>query len=215
MNKIFIVGLPRTGTTSICTACLDLGFTVAHIAYTQETFNQAQVIADLPVFCDYPKLDQLFPSSKFIYLDRAFESWMPSIQILLSKLNKKLSQPTYKPHALFAHSYRTVFAMQDNQFLIDAESLRQAYENHRQQVFEYFSKRDDFLAIDISDKASFEKLLNFLDADIKNNKVESLDEINNGFPHVNKGGKITYWKSIKHPNKINSNLYGENGRQYF
>ncbi|MFQ3195483.1 MAG: hypothetical protein ACI9N3_002317, partial [Colwellia sp.] len=52
-TKIFIIGLPRSGTTSICAAMLELGYTVAHTAYTQKTFDQAQVIADTPIFADF------------------------------------------------------------------------------------------------------------------------------------------------------------------
>ena len=50
MQKIFIIGLPRTGTTSVCVAMLELGFYVAHTAYTDRSFTEAQVIADTPIF---------------------------------------------------------------------------------------------------------------------------------------------------------------------
>jgi hypothetical protein len=56
-EKIFIIGLPRSGTTSICSVMLELGYSVAHTAYTQKTFDNAQVIADTPIFADYKQLD--------------------------------------------------------------------------------------------------------------------------------------------------------------
>ena len=77
MNKIFIIGLPRTGTTSVCAAMLDLGFRVAHTAYTDRSFNEAQVIADTPIFCDYQHLDKAYPDAKFIYLTRTMDKWLP------------------------------------------------------------------------------------------------------------------------------------------
>ena len=69
-ERIFIIGLPRTGTTSVCHAFLQLGFSCAHTAYTKQCFNQAQVIADTPIFNDYEYLDSLYPGAKFIYLER-------------------------------------------------------------------------------------------------------------------------------------------------
>jgi hypothetical protein len=82
MNKIFIIGLPRTGTTSVCAAMLTLGFRVAHTAYTVRAFDEAQVIADTPIFNDYQQLDQAYPKAKFIYLERSLKNWLPSIQQL-------------------------------------------------------------------------------------------------------------------------------------
>ena len=70
MNKLFIIGLPRTGTTSISVALLDYGFKVAHTAYTKRAFELADVISDAPCFADYQELDNIFPHSKFVYLDR-------------------------------------------------------------------------------------------------------------------------------------------------
>ncbi|MEM7388342.1 MAG: sulfotransferase, partial [Pseudomonadota bacterium] len=47
-SKIFIIGLPRTGTTSICNSFLQLGYKTAHTAYTQQAITTADVIADTP-----------------------------------------------------------------------------------------------------------------------------------------------------------------------
>jgi len=56
-SKIFIIGLPRTGTTSICNSFLQLGYKTAHTAYTQQAIITADVIADTPVFSEYALLD--------------------------------------------------------------------------------------------------------------------------------------------------------------
>jgi len=57
-DKIWIIGLPRTATTSVCVAMLDLGYKTAHTSYTKTCFKHAQVIADTPIFCDYQQLDK-------------------------------------------------------------------------------------------------------------------------------------------------------------
>ncbi|WP_164835569.1 sulfotransferase, partial [Pseudoalteromonas sp. TB51] len=45
MSKIFIIGLPRTGTTSVCHAFLEFGIATAHTAYTSHCFENATAIA--------------------------------------------------------------------------------------------------------------------------------------------------------------------------
>jgi len=99
-NKIFIIGLPRTATTSVCLAMLGLGFKTAHNAYTEHAFNEAQVIADTPVFCDYQRLDKHFPTSKFIYLTRETQNWLPSIKQLLQRMivNLQRTDGGFNPH---------------------------------------------------------------------------------------------------------------------
>ncbi|MFT7558967.1 MAG: hypothetical protein ACI93R_000870 [Flavobacteriales bacterium] len=92
MSKIFIIGLPRTGTTSICIHLLDHNHRVAHNAYCENTIVQADVIADTPVFADYAKLDALYPNSKFIMLERSLELWTPSIQRLLRSMRKVITR---------------------------------------------------------------------------------------------------------------------------
>jgi hypothetical protein len=86
LSKVLIIGLPRTGTTSICAALLEHDFKVAHTALTKQSFELADVIADTPCFADYRQLDHLFPGSRFIYLQRDLKDWIPSVQMLLTKI---------------------------------------------------------------------------------------------------------------------------------
>jgi hypothetical protein len=80
-NKVFIIGLPRTGTTSVSVALLEQGLTVAHQAFTKQAFMLADAVSDAPCFSDYQQLDKLFPNAKFVYLDRPLDKWLPSIQL--------------------------------------------------------------------------------------------------------------------------------------
>ena len=85
-NKLFVIGLPRTGTTCISAALLDYQLNVAHTALTKQAFATADVITDTPCFVDYPHLDQLFPGAYFVYSERKITDWIPSIQMLLTKI---------------------------------------------------------------------------------------------------------------------------------
>ncbi len=50
MSKLFIIGLPRTGTTSISVALLEMGLLVAHTAFTKKAFEVADAISGAPCF---------------------------------------------------------------------------------------------------------------------------------------------------------------------
>jgi hypothetical protein len=205
MSKIFIIGLPRTGTTSISVTLLQHGFNVAHTAFTQHAFSLADVISDSPCFSDYKQLDQLFPNSKFIYLQRDLCKWLPSIQRLLIKMQPHLLPKTGHFNPVLKRSFEQIFELSHNQLLSEAH-LSSCYLKHQQQIDSYFKGRDDLLSIDISKQASIHELLEFLG-------IESY--FDQQFPHLNQGTAVANWKEYKHPNKINSLSAGRAHRKFF
>lgn len=206
MNKLFIIGLPRTGTTSISVALLDYGFKVAHTAYTKHAFELADVISDVPCFCDYKELDQLFPNSKFVYLNRALENWVPSMQMLLNKMLPELKPKTGYLNPVLKRSINTCFKLNTATDPLNENYLAECYLAHQRSVLEYFSGREDLLTIDISQSNSLKKLLQFLEI--------SAENIGN-FPHLNAGKQVDKWQQLKHPNKINSLSAGKDHRKFF
>jgi len=206
MNKLFIIGLPRTGTTSISVALLDYGFKVAHTAYTKRAFELADVISDAPSFCDYQELDKLFPNSKFVYLDRALERWVPSMQMLLNKMLPELAPKSGYLNPVLKRCINKTFAPLTTENPLDMQHLENCYRSHQQAVFSYFANRDDFLAIDISRSGSLKQLLEFLGIN-----SEGVSE----FPQLNIGKQVDSWKECKHPNKINSLSAGKEHRKFF
>ncbi|WP_154223204.1 sulfotransferase [Marinicella rhabdoformis] len=204
MNKLFIIGLPRTGTTSVSAALLDGGLKVAHTALTKESFKLADAISDTPCFCDYRQLDQLFPGSKFVYLDRDIKSWIPSIRMLLTKMQPYLDKPHHF-NPVLKRCFTDTFELKNEIDTLSDAHLSYCYQNHQHQVFEYFSKRKDLLRINIKHKNSLSDLCSF----IKTTTPTSIE-----FPHLNSGRMITAWKDIKHPNKIDSNASGKDRRKF-
>ncbi len=202
-SKIFIIGLPRTATTSVCLAMLELGFKTAHTAYTKKSMADAQVIADTPVFCDYQTLDRKFPNAKFIYLTREFELWLPSIRQLLARMFKNLTRTDGGSNPHLRRCYGEVFAPLTEGNIEKDEFLYQCYQRHYQTVIDYFKGREqDLLTIDVSSEDSFNRLLCFLDID-----KSSVKQMN--FERINIGGKVTAWNKIKHPLKIESTNKGK------
>lgn len=206
MNKLFIIGLPRTGTTSISVALLDYGFKVAHTAYTKRAFELADVISDAPCFADYKELDKLFPNSKFVYLDRELEYWIPSMQMLLNKMLPELAPKSGYLNPVLKRCINKTFAPLSTENPLNAEHLEGCYRTHQKEVFDYFLNRNDFSVITISQKNSLQELLGFLGIESKT--------VGN-FPHLNIGKQVDNWKEFKHPNKINALSAGKEHRKFF
>lgn len=199
-NKIFVLGLPRTGTTSFCVKCLELGLTVAHTAYTEETFNQAQVIADTPIFNDFVALDAHYPDSKFVLLERQVSLWLPSIKQLLNRMFKNLTREDGGFNPIIKRCYLQTFSPFSLEAINDDQFLENCYQRHREKVLTYFRQREnDLLIIDVADKHAPEKLAQFL----------NFDPPLTAFPVINKGGKVTAWKDLKHPHIIASTKNGK------
>lgn len=200
-SRIFIIGLPRTGTTSICAAMLELGFMVAHTAYTQKTFDNAQVIADTPVFCDFKQLDSFYPDSKFIYLTRQSQHWLPSIKQLLQRMYVNVTRKDGGSNTIIKRCYQSTFSPFTLENIEKDEFLLNCYQRHNQEIQLHFAKRThDLLTIDISEPVSYSKLLTFLSIDGNGNS--------SNFEKLNRGGKVTAWKDLTHDNKIASTKNG-------
>ncbi|SEK32338.1 hypothetical protein SAMN05216262_10169 [Colwellia chukchiensis] len=200
MSKIFIIGLPRTGTTSVCAAMLVLGFRVAHTAYTERAFSEAQVIADTPTFCDYRQLDIAYPNAKFIYLTRSMATWLPSIAQLLARMHNNLSRHDGGFNPIIKRCYQEVFNPYSFANIQDHDFLARCYQRHQQQVLSYFKSRGtDLLSIDVSEPKSHAQLQRFLALDSTHTTQ---------FEKLNVGGKVTAWKDIKSPLKVDSTNKG-------
>lgn len=202
-NKIFIIGLPRTATTSACVAMLNLGFKTAHTAYTQKAMFEAQAIADTPIFCDYQTLDKQYENAKFIYLDRASEAWLPSIKQLLHRMYHNLQRSDGGFNIHLKRCFNEIFYPLTLENINDEEFLTRCYNNHKQEVLEYFKKRmNDLLVINVAEQSSFQALLNFVEISTEQADIQS-------FELINMGGKVTAWNDIKHPLKIASTNNGK------
>ncbi|WP_448548239.1 sulfotransferase [Thalassotalea fusca] len=202
-NKIFVIGLPRTGTTSLCATMLELGFTTAHTAYTKQTIADAQVIADTPIFCDFEKLAFDYPDAQFIYLTRSLEPWLPSIKQLLNRMfiNVTREDGGFNPH--IKRCYQTIFSPFTLENINDDNFLGHCYLAHQQSIQHFFTQQhpqytNRLLTIDISNADDMKRLANFL----------CLPMPDREFFHLNKGGKVTAWKDIKHPLKVESTHNG-------
>lgn len=181
---------------------LGLGFKTAHNAYTERAFSEAEVIADTPVFCDYQTLDKHFPNSKFIYLTRNKDNWLPSIKQLLQRMfvNLQRSDGGFNPH--LKRCYNDIFSPLTADNIAQDDFLFECYQRHQQGVFDYFQERtEDLLTIDVSDEQSYQEMLAFLN-------IASEKGRDSGFEKINIGGKVKAWQDINNVLKIESTNKG-------
>ena len=181
---------------------LGLGFKTAHNAYTQHAFSEAQVIADTPVFCDYQSLDKHFPNSKFIYLTRGAENWLPSIKQLLQRMivNLQRSDGGFNPH--LKRCYNDAFSPLTTENIAQDDFLLQCYQRHQAGIFDYFQNRKaDLLTIDVSESTSYQQLLAFVNIACEQGRAS-------GFEKINIGGKVKAWQDINNVLKVESTHKG-------
>lgn len=198
MAKIFIVSLPRTGTTSICLYLLDCGFKVAHTAYCDHVFEQADVIADTPVFVDYSTLYHRYPDAKFVYLERSMLDWTPSIRRLLQTMRKQWLRDSTFFEKDIKRCFQYVFPDFEAKKDFKNTYLHAAYDRHKVDVLGFFAdKSEQFLRLDIEQVDAGKIVCQFCGIGTNKGCYDAL-------PHVNKGRRIAYWASIEHDNKIAS-----------
>lgn len=173
-ERIFGIGLSKTGTTSLTRALQLLGYRTNHFPYSALQFRSGRLELDLQRICQwdaatdspvalfYRQLEEQLPKSKFILTQRDVGAWLDSCQhnhvwpgnFVRDKAIRLL------PHIrkiLCLH--RNVFGSE--QFQRDV--FRKAYENHNDSVIEHFwRKKRDLLVMDICAGDGWEALCDFL-----------------------------------------------------
>ncbi|MFC1549921.1 sulfotransferase family protein [Candidatus Neomarinimicrobiota bacterium] len=172
--KVFGIGFHKTGTSSLSVALTYLGYKVMgyfgvddpdikYNVYKQaESYvNRYDAFQDNPWPIIYKEMDQKFPGNKFILTERPTEQWIISTVDHFSTS----SSPLHK------WIYGIGFPKGNEALWI------KRYEDHNQEVREYFKDRpDDLLIMDFSRGEGWEKLCPFLNKKILKSK----------FPHFNK-----------------------------
>jgi tetratricopeptide (TPR) repeat protein len=171
--KIFVIGLTKTGTTSISSALETLGYLTAHYLnpFTSEMLdeNDAPVfdaMSDTPVCIMFESLFYTFPNSRFIWTLRDLQSWQDSFSRhymrwhgtddfgVLHRL--ATTRGTYLHGEKFARKFATLYSNYPN--LVAAHS---AYAE-RVNAFFTSSKRSRLLLFDTFSGDGWEKLCGFL-----------------------------------------------------
>ena len=145
-NRVFVIGMNKTGTTSLNQAFKDLGFTSVH----DHPFDlENDCFSNGHYYVIYETLDKLVPNSKFILSVRDTKDW------ILSRL--KHCQQSYNSNALF----NSVFTVERIKEWIQQRN------NAHSSILEYFKDRpNDLLIFDVCAGDGYSKLCPFLDVPI-------------------------------------------------
>lgn len=188
-EKIFGIGLSRTGTTSLHLALVCMGkasihypeFAVSrwmHGDFKQDTLSDFDSCSDIPAAIYFRELDKRYPGSKFILTTRDEQSWIASTQEWWEKSSPSNKNTLFRDMVRLAAYGST--AHSNDRFL-------QRYRQHLRQVRNYFSLRPhSFLELDISEKDKWGKLSTFL----------NLPKPNIAYPHI-RSPRLGYFKEVR------------------
>ena len=187
-QKVFGIGLPRTGTGSLSRALRSLGYKSIHNPDAfRKTQHEGSFTFDgewdaLVNFGEhtYPQLDATYPGSKFVLTVRDKEPWLKSLQWLTEY--KSLGEMANRTLVEIFGFYR-----------FNEQRASYVYDKHIAEVTEYFRERpDDLLVVDWSDGNEWDRLCGFLE-----HPVPEAD-----FPHNNRRGTDVYMKLKRKGRKV-------------
>lgn len=173
-RKVFCIGWHKTGTTTIGSALLQLGFSVlgcrldmvhplrsGNLEIPLSLAGEFDAVQDVPWACLYKELDQRYPNSLFILTIRGESDWLSSAKRHFGSMDIPLHEWIYGKGVLIGN-----------------ESLYvERFRKHQSGVLKYFKNRpDDLLIFDLTQGDGWDKLCNFL----------SINKPSTKFPHENK-----------------------------
>lgn len=182
-NRIFGIGLSRTGTHSLCAALNTLKIGCIHWPLSMAQIRGHVASCDITVSSRFEQLDKEFPGSKFIYTRRDLGPWLKSCENHYRWLveNNVYGKLTDEQRAFALNSEDVIYGCREK-YAFNAERFEHAYKQWEMRVFYYFEKRpNDLLMIDITKGDGWDKLLPFLGDGV------SLRDI--PFPHKGKAGE--------------------------
>ena len=176
MEKIFIIGCHKTGTTSVSRALTEFGYTFIHephsYAYIKHEssgeYDELKIpISKFDVFNDspwnhadlYKWLYKNYPNAKFILTIRDTESWLGSYSRWEKRANIK-KRWFYKPIS------QRCYGVDD--FLANKTLMAQKYNQRNAEIIEFFKDKGDFLLFDIENNNGWKDICEFLGKDIPN-----------------------------------------------
>jgi hypothetical protein len=205
-QRIFGIGLSKTGTTSLTRALEILGFRTNHFPYSALRYNAGRLdldvekirrwdaVTDSPVALFYRRLEEKFPNGKFILTKRDADAWIRSCEhnhVWPGDYvrNKGIRMLPHVRKILCLH--RNVFGSER----FHKEAFRRAYQHHNEAVVDYFANRGrELLVIDICDGDGWARLCDFLDVDIPNVPfpVENVGK----FKRLKRNSRRALWRSL-------------------
>jgi len=170
-NKLFGIGLSRTGTTSLAAALNLIGIPTVHWPRDMSEFSTHRGAVDITVSCRFMELDAIYPGSLFVYTCRSHGPWLSSAVAHYQLLGGDLRLPDGQKQFAQEADLRLYGGLQP-----DAAMLSLAYRKHARRVGAYFRRREsDLLRLNIAGGDGWRRLCRFLE----------LPVLDLPFPHAN------------------------------
>lgn len=184
-EKIFGIGLIKTGTISLAKAMQDLGYIVYHDPLFINIVYDVDFCNDFMVAGRFQFLDEVFPNAKFILTVRDIDSWIVSVEKWWKDLEEgelKLYEDGTRRRTGVNMAYDPLSSAYNRYLLFhsltfDKDNYIKCYYEHIDEVLDHFKGREDkLLVMDICDGDGWDELCPFVGKDIPNIS----------FPHLNK-----------------------------
>ncbi|MFK5922829.1 MAG: sulfotransferase [Verrucomicrobiota bacterium] len=171
--KVFVIGLSKTGTSSLSTALDILGFSTVHFVnpltreiISYDDFHLFDAFADTPVSFQFEEIFEQYPDAKFVYTKRPIQSWVASFTKHFANnldapdwdaLQARINHPEGCRHG---EIYR---AIHNNLYCEHADAM-EAYQHHDKRVNLFFQgeRCDQLLKFDIFSGDGWSKLCDFV-----------------------------------------------------
>ena len=161
-NKVFGIGLSKTGTTSLNTALNLLGIPSIHLPRSLLQIEEYDGATDIPIAVAYQKLDKLYPGSKFILTIRHQRNWLRSNELHRQRLERRFDGKF--PDWLKELSVRCY-----GQWNYEPTIWSKVYRQHLHSVVRYFQNRESqLLILNVCGGQGWSELCSFLNCQAPN-----------------------------------------------
>lgn len=161
MEKIFGVGLSKTGTNSLSEAMRILGYRAKNYLKNSDFLDLSNIdfTNDMPIITRYKSLDYMYPGSKFILTTRSKDSWLKSCEA-----HWRNSTPPK------INSRKMLYRLELYGTLhFDKGLFSHIYDEHHKEVLAYFKNRkSDLLTLPVHCTNKWEILCDFIGKQIPN-----------------------------------------------
>lgn len=192
MDKVFCIGMNKTGTTSLKYEFIRLGYNVANQREIEEKFwawknKKWDVIIDYckqyDFFQDFPfsfpntykEVDKVFNAKFILTIRNSAEEWYESLIRFQTKTgafnsNGKLPTADNLKEAIYIRkgwmydTHKSLFDVSDSD-LYNKEKLIKTYNDYNNEVIDYFGDRTNLLVLNLAEEDSYSKFLDFMELD--------------------------------------------------
>jgi len=175
-QKVFCIGLGKTGTTSLKESLRILGYQTTRLPLDWKGITDFDAALPGVSAAMFEELDVAFPDSKFILTLRDVEGWLKSIEKDMARKVGVRREHSEDREVLLKLLYGTT--------VFDEDRFRKGFHDHEARARRYFENRpDDLLVLNITRSAGWDPLCSFLGVPVPEepfpfaNKATEQDEL--------------------------------------